>query len=304
MSDYHTSVLLAESIEALKINPSGIYVDVTFGAGGHSKSILNSLGANGRLYGFDQDFDAFANQFNDERLTLIRSNFRYIKQWMRYHGESGIDGVLADLGVSSWQFDAAERGFSYRYDGPVDMRMNQASEKTAQHVLKYYDEKDLVRVFSDYGQVRNSKTLAARIVRERRSCDFGQMSELMTVLESIRIGDRNRYLAQVFQALRIEVNEELDALKEFLKDAIDLLNPGGRLVVISYHSLEDKFAKQAIAGKYHTQQDEYGRQTVMMKKVGKGLVLPSESEMELNSRSKSAKMRIAEKQAIYERRSK
>ncbi len=304
MSDYHTSVLLAESIEALKINPSGIYVDVTFGAGGHSKSILNSLGANGRLYGFDQDFDAFANQFDDKRLTLIRSNFRYIKQWMRYHGESGIDGVLADLGVSSWQFDAAERGFSYRYDGPVDMRMNQASEKTAQYVLKNYDEKDLVQVFSDYGQVRNSKTLAARIVKERRSCDFSQMSELMTVLESMRIGDRNRYLAQVFQALRIEVNEELDALKEFLKDVIDLLNPGGRLVVISYHSLEDRFAKQAIAGKYHDQQDEYGRQAVMMKKVGKGLVLPSEREMEFNSRSKSAKMRVAEKQDIYERRSK
>ena len=298
MSDYHISVLLEGSVEAMNIDPSGTYVDVTYGAGGHSQHILNKLNDKGRLYGFDQDDDAFANKIDDPRLILIRSNFRFIKQWLKYYGVTKVDGILADLGVSSHQFDVGSRGFSYRFEGPVDMRMNLLSNKTAQDVLMRYSERDLVQVFSDYGQVRNSKQLASKIVKSRSTVAYNNMSELIALLDSVMIGDRFKYYAQVLQALRIEVNEEMDSLEDFLQGSIDLLTPGGRLVVISYHSLEDKMVKNFIA--YNNREgrqvkDDFGRIQRLMNKVKKGLVLPDEEEMVRNSRSRSAKMRIAEK---------
>lgn len=298
MSDYHISVLLEGSVEAMNIDPSGTYVDVTYGAGGHSQHILNKLNDKGRLYGFDQDDDAFANKIDDPRLILIRSNFRFIKQWLKYYGVTKVDGILADLGVSSHQFDVGSRGFSYRFEGPVDMRMNLLSNKTAQDVLMRYSERDLVQVFSDYGQVRNSKQLASKIVKSRSTVAYNNMSELIALLDSVMIGDRFKYYAQVLQALRIEVNEEMDSLEDFLQGSIDLLTPGGRLVVISYHSLEDKMVKNFIA--YNNREgrqvkDEFGKIQRLMNKVKKGLVLPDEEEMVRNSRSRSAKMRIAEK---------
>lgn len=298
MSDYHVSVLLDESVDALNIDPSGVYVDVTYGAGGHSQKILNKLDVNGRLFGFDQDDDAFANMIGDPRLTLIRSNFRFLKQWLKYYGVDKVDGILADLGVSSHQFDEGSRGFSYRFEGPVDMRMNLLSRKTAQDVLVEYREEELVDVFSAYGQVRNSKQLASRIVKSRLTTKYDSMADLIALLDSVMIGDRFKYYAQVFQALRIEVNEEMDSLEEFLSDSIDVLSPGGRLVVISYHSLEDKMVKNFINTNNRKGQqikDEFGRIQRLMNKVGKGLVVPDEAEMRINSRSRSAKMRIAEK---------
>lgn len=298
MSDYHVSVLLDESVNALNIDPSGVYVDVTYGAGGHSQKILNKLDVNGRLFGFDQDDDAFANMIGDPRLTLIRSNFRFLKQWLKYYGVDKVDGILADLGVSSHQFDEGSRGFSYRFEGPVDMRMNLLSRKTAQNVLMEYREEELVDVFSAYGQVRNSKQLASRIIKSRLTTKYDSMADLIALLDSVMIGDRFKYYAQVFQALRIEVNEEMDSLEEFLSDSIDVLSPGGRLVVISYHSLEDKMVKNFINTNNRKGQqikDEFGRIQRLMNKVGKGLVVPDEAEMRINSRSRSAKMRIAEK---------
>lgn len=298
MSDYHVSVLLDQSVNALNIDPSGVYVDVTYGAGGHSRKILDKLGVNGRLYGFDQDDDAFANVIDDPRLVLIRSNFRFIKQWLKYYGVHKVDGILADLGVSSHQFDEGSRGFSYRFEGPVDMRMNLLSRKTAQDVLMDYREEELVDVFSAYGQVRNSKQLASRIVKSRLTTKYDSMADLIALLDSVMIGDRFKYYAQVFQALRIEVNEEMDSLEDFLSGSIDILNPEGRLVVISYHSLEDKMVKNFINTnnrKGHQIKDEFGKIQRLMNKVGKGLIVPSDEEMKVNSRSRSAKMRIAEK---------
>lgn len=298
MSDYHVSVLLDESVNALNIDPSGVYVDVTYGAGGHSQKILNKLDVNGRLFGFDQDDDAFANMIGDPRLTLTRSNFRFLKQWLKYYGVDKVDGILADLGVSSHQFDEGSRGFSYRFEGPVDMRMNLLSRKTAQNVLMEYREEELVDVFSAYGQVRNSKQLASRIIKSRLTTKYDSMADLIALLDSVMIGDRFKYYAQVFQALRIEVNEEMDSLEEFLSDSIDVLSPSGRLVVISYHSLEDKMVKNFINTNNRKGQqikDEFGRIQRLMNKVGKGLVVPDEAEMRINSRSRSAKMRIAEK---------
>lgn len=297
-NEYHVPVLLDESIAALDIKPEGVYVDVTFGAGGHSRSILNRLGAKGHLYSFDQDEDAFANVWQDDRFTLIKSNFRYLKKWMKYYQIDGVDGVLADLGVSSHQFDESSRGFSYRMNAPVDMRMNQSQKFSAEDIIKEYSEEALVQVFSDYGQIRNSKQLARFIVDKRGDVDLNDMSALVNLIEKVRIGPVPKYYAQVMQALRIEVNEEMQALADFFEDTKDVLADRGRLVVISYHSLEDKMTKNFIsAGNKEGVQDkdEYGNIDRPFKKVGKAFVVPNGEEITRNRRATSAKMRVAER---------
>lgn len=297
-SEYHVPVLLDESISALDIKPEGVYVDVTFGAGGHSRSILNRLGAKGYLYSFDQDEDAFANVWQDDRFTLIKSNFRYLKKWMKYYQIDGVDGILADLGVSSHQFDESSRGFSYRMNAPVDMRMNQSQKFSAEDILKTYSEGALVQIFSDYGQIRNSKQLARFIVDHRADLDLSEMSALVKLIEKVRIGPVPKYYAQVMQALRIEVNEEMQALADFFEDSKEVLSDRGRLVVISYHSLEDKMAKNFIStgNKEGVQnKDEYGNIERPFKKVGKAFIVPEDSEIKRNRRATSAKMRVAER---------
>ncbi|RLD22304.1 MAG: 16S rRNA (cytosine(1402)-N(4))-methyltransferase, partial [Bacteroidetes bacterium] len=242
--DYHQPVLLAESVEGLKINPSGIYLDVTYGGGGHSRLILSKLDDKGHLFAFDQDEDARVNVVPDSRLTFVAGNFRFLREYLTYYDVGKVDGILADLGVSSWQFDNPERGFSYREDHALDMRMNQRQSFRAADIISSYSENDLVRLFSDYGQVRNAKTLAAHIVTERRQRRIDTIAGFLDVIGSCIRGSRAKYLAQVFQSLRIEVNHEVDALKDFLSASTDCLKPEGRLVVISYHSVEDQLVKR------------------------------------------------------------
>lgn len=293
---YHNPVLLNECIQGLNIKENGVYVDVTFGGGGHSKEILNQLGPDGKLFGFDQDKDAQQNSINDNRFVLIPENFRYISRFLRFHQVKKVDGILADLGVSSFQFDSPERGFSTRFDAELDMRMNQSDQLSAKDILNTYPEEQLANLFYAYGELRSSRGIASAIVNARKNQLIHSSFELTGVLQKFLPAKRkNKILAQIFQALRIEVNQEMEVLKEFLNQIPDLLNPEGRLCVISYHSLEDRLVKRFIrTGLFEgePERDMYGNFSVPLKKVG-GLITPSEDEIRENNRARSAKLRIA-----------
>ena len=296
--DYHIPVMLNECIEGLKIKPDGVYVDVTFGGGGHSRAILEALGPNGKLIAFDQDEDARANLIDDERLIFIPQNFRYLKRFLRLEGYKKVDGILADLGVSSHQINEAERGFSYRFDANMDMRMNQEGIKTAAEIINTYEADDLQRIFGMYGEVKNSRTLAQLIVNERAFRPIVSINEFLNIIGKAVRGKRPKYLAQVFQALRIEVNEEIEALHEFLEATRDVLNIGGRLVVMSYHSLEDRpvknFVKRGnVRGKMI--QDDYGKIYKPFKLINRNIIEASAEELKRNNRARSAKLRIVER---------
>lgn len=295
---YHVPVLLEECLEGLKINSSGIYVDLTFGGGGHSEAILERLGPKGRLIGFDQDADAKKNTPNDERFVLANSNFRFLSQYLQFFGVERVDGILADLGVSSHQIDVPERGFSHRFSGPLDMRMNEGISRTAEDLLMEAEADELLYIFSKFGEIRNSKTLVSRILEVRGSQSLGTTSELVLAIEPIIRGSRARYLSQVFQALRIAVNEELESLREALSASIDHIKSGGRLVVISYHSLEDRIVKNYIkTGNTEGRQikDEFGVIDTPFRKVNNKPISPGQEELKRNPRSRSAKLRIAER---------
>ena len=296
---YHVPVLLKESVDGLGIKPDGVYVDVTFGGGGHSREILSRLGAEGRLYSFDQDEDAEQNIVSDERFTFVRSNFRYLKNWMRYYGIEEIDGLLADLGVSSHHFDDETRGFSFRFDAPLDMRMNKRSGMTAADIVNTYGEEQLSDIFYIYGELKNARRIAAAIVKARAEKRIETTSDLLQVLG---INEDNglwkKDAAKLFQALRIEVNHEMDALKEMLNGARDLICEGGRLSVITYHSLEDRLVKNMMkAGNVEgkVKQDFFGRTESPFRQIGGKVIVPDEEEQVRNPRSRSAKLRIGEK---------
>jgi 16S rRNA (cytosine1402-N4)-methyltransferase len=295
---YHNPVLLKECIEGLNINPAGIYVDVTFGGGGHSREILKHL-TTGKLYAFDQDEDAVKNSIGDDRFVLIKQNFRYLKNFLKMYDALPIDGLLADLGVSSHQFDEAERGFSIRFDAKLDMRMDQNAKQTAAEVLNTYSEEDLKRIFRLYGEVENAGYLASIIFHNRKDKQIETVNDLKTmIVKCVKRGRENQYYAQVFQALRIEVNKELDVLQDLLMQSLEVLKPGGRLVVISYHSLEDRLVKNIMrSGKFEgdVEKDFYGNPLTPFKQITKKPIVPSEKENEENSRARSAKLRIAEK---------
>ena len=294
--NYHNPVLLHESVNALAIKKDGIYVDVTFGGGGHSKEILNQLGANGKLVAFDQDADALQNTINDSRFILIAENFRFISRYLRFHGIKKVDGILADLGVSSHQFDEASRGFSTRFDGELDMRMNQKAKISAKHIINKYPEEKLSEILFLYGELRNAKSIAKTIVEERAKEKIDSSFHLKKILEKyLPKAKEHKILAQIYQAFRIEVNEELEALKEFLTQIPNLLNDSGRLSVISYHSLEDRLVKRFInSGMFsgELEKDIFGNTNEPLKKVGK-LIVPSNAEIKQNNRARSAKLRIA-----------
>lgn len=296
--EYHNPVLLHASVDGLNIKPDGVYVDVTFGGGGHSKEILSRLGPNGKLFAFDQDEDALANALPDERFELINENFRFLKRFLRFHNVKSVDGILADLGVSSHQFDVAERGFSTRFDAGLDMRMSQKNDLNAYKVVNDYDESNLKRVFLDYGELKNAPALAKTIVEAREGHPIKTTDELKEVLANFlpeRV--RNKILAQIYQAIRIEVNQEMDVLKEFLEQSLEVLKPEGRLSVISYHSLEDRLVKRFIKNgifEGEPEKDFFGNFSVPFKTVGK-LIVPDQAEIRINNRARSAKLRIAEK---------
>lgn len=297
---YHIPVLLHETVDGLNIQPGGIYVDVTFGGGGHSREILRRLDTKAHLYSFDQDADAEQNiPQGDERFTFVRSNFRYLKNWMRYYGVEHIDGLLADLGVSSHHFDDEERGFSFRFDAPLDMRMNERAGTTAADIVNRYSEEQLADVFYLYGEMKNSRRLASAIVKARAAHALQTIDDLLQVVKPLMPREREKKdLARVFQALRIEVNHEMDALREMLEAALSMLRPGGRLSVLTYHSLEDRMVKNFIrAGRIDgkVQQDFYGRRLTPWRAINNKVILPSQQEQEKNPRSRSAKLRIAEK---------
>ena len=293
---YHSPVLLVESVDALAIKENGIYVDITFGGGGHSREILSRLGKEGKLFAFDQDPDAQANVIDDERFVLIPENFRYISRFLRAYGIRKVDGILADLGVSSHQFDQAERGFSTRFDGDLDMRMNQKAKVSAKEVVNEYEEERLATILFLYGELRNSRSIAKTIVQERSTQKIKTSLQLRTVLKRfLPKAKEHKILAQIFQAIRIEVNEELEVLKDFLNQVPKLLNEEGRLSVISYHSLEDRLVKRFIrTGLFEgePEKDVFGRSNEPLKKIGK-LIIPSKEEIKLNNRARSAKLRIA-----------
>ncbi len=296
--EYHNPVLLHPTVDGLNIKPDGVYVDVTFGGGGHSKEILRRLGPNGRLFAFDQDEDALANALPDERFTLINENFRFIKRFLRFHGVKSVDGILADLGVSSHQFDVPERGFSTRFDAELDMRMSQRNDLNAYRVVNEYEEQDLRRVFFDYGELKNAPVLARTIVEARRDYPIKTTEELKEVLKKFLPEKvRNKVLAQIYQAIRIEVNQEMDVLKEFIEQSLEVLKPGGRFSVISYHSLEDRLVKRFIKNgmfEGEPERDFYGNFSVPFKTIGK-LIVPDDEEIKINNRARSAKLRVAEK---------
>jgi 16S rRNA (cytosine1402-N4)-methyltransferase len=294
---YHTTVLLHEAVEGLAIKEGGVYVDATFGGGGHSREILKKLEANGKLFAFDQDEDAWRNKPDDERLIPVTENFKYLRRFLRLHGHSEVDGILADLGVSSFQFDTAERGFSLRYDGPMDMRMDKRSELTASQILRTYSEAQLHKLFEQYGEVRNSKQLAKHIVDNRKGMQMATINSFKAVLAPvIKGGNPNKYLAQVFQALRIEVNDELGVLKDFMQQAAQCLKSGGRLSVISFHSLEDRIVKQYIKRGTWDEADEYQEPVKpLLKPINPKPIEPTEQEVKANTRARSARLRIAEK---------
>ena len=296
---YHIPVLLKESIEGLDIKPNGIYVDVTFGGGGHSQEILKNLSDKGKLYSFDQDKDAEKNRLNDSRFTFVRSNFRYIKNFLSYHNETQVDGILADLGVSSHHFDEGERGFSFRFDAELDMRMNTRSNRKASDIVNTYEQDQLADMFYLYGELKNSRRLASTIIRAREKKPIIMISEFIEIITPLFNPKRqNKEFAKVFQALRIEVNQEMEALKEMLKASIEILKPGGRLVVLTYHSLEDRMVKNLfrtgnIEGKL--EKDFYGNVLSPIKAINSRVIIANEEETEQNPRARSAKMRIAEK---------
>lgn len=294
--NYHNPVLLSESVGGLSIDPKGVYVDVTFGGGGHSKEILNHLDADGKLFAFDQDKASLQNEIDDERFVLINENFRFIKRFLRFQGVTKVDGILADLGVSSHQFDEAERGFSTRFDANLDMRMDQQGDLSAYHVINKYEEEKLGNVLFQYGELRNARALAKEIVTARFKNEIKTSFELKMVLQRfIPKPKEHKILAQIFQAIRIEVNQEIEVLKEFLLQTPDLLKVEGRLSIISYHSLEDRLVKRFIQNglfEEEPEKDFYGNISVPLKKVGK-LIVPSQKEIKENNRARSAKLRIA-----------
>ena len=296
---YHTTVLLHETVEGLAIKENGVYVDCTFGGGGHSKLILEKLGPRGTLIAFDQDADAWRNLPEDSRLIAVTENFRYLKRFLRLHGAPLVDGILADLGVSSYQFDTGERGFSTRFDGPLDMRMDHRSELTAAAVLQTYTEAKLHLLFERYGELRNAKQLAKHIATQRPKAAINTTQDLKAFLEPVIKGNPQRYLAQLFQALRIEVNDELGALRELLEQSAQCLKPGGRLSIISFHSLEDRLVKQFVKnGAWQIEEDPLGLAPKMQspfKEVYKKPIEASAEELAKNPRSRSARLRIAEK---------
>lgn len=296
--DYHDPVLLKETVDGLDIKPGGIYVDVTFGGGGHSREILKRLDATGKLFAFDQDQDAQANALNDERFTLIPENFRFAKRFLRFYGAAKVDGILGDFGVSSHQFDVAERGFSTRFDAKLDMRMNQQAKLSAHQVVNEYEEAELSRVLLEYGELRNAPKIARTLVSVRKDKTIDTTEDLKEALQSfLPRGREHKILAQIYQAIRIEVNQELEVLKEFLQQTEDLLKPGGRLSLISYHSLEDRLVKRYMRNglfQGEPEKDMFGNFSVPFKKVG-GLIVPSREEIKKNNRARSAKLRVAEK---------
>lgn len=296
---YHVPVLLKESVDGLDIKPDGIYVDVTFGGGGHSREILSRLGKNGHLYSFDQDEDAERNILNDNRFTFVRSNFRYLRNWMRYYHVEQIDGLLADLGVSSHHFDDETRGFSFRFDAPLDMRMNKRSGTTAAEILNNYNEDQLADIFYIYGELKNARRIASAIVKARLGKAIETTADLMQATESLFQHEREKKeTAKLFQALRIEVNHEMDALKEMLYGAQEVLREGGRLSVITYHSLEDRIVKNIMkAGNVEgkVRQDFFGRIEAPFQQISNKVIVPDEEEQQRNPRSRSAKLRIAER---------
>ena len=296
---YHIPVMLSECLEGLNLKAGGVYVDVTFGGGGHSKAILEKLQGKGKLFGFDQDEDAKANaaQIADSSFTFVEANFRHMQKFLRLYGADKVDGILADLGVSSHQFDTAERGFSIRFDANLDMRMNQRDAVTAAKILNEYPEGELHKLFGMYGEIRNAKTLAAQVVQDRTRSKIETVEDFKTVLRKLAPrAAENKYFAQAFQALRIEVNKELEALEEFLEQTAAVLKPGGRLVVMSYHSLEDRLVKNFIQkGKFSgdEEKDFYGNVLKPLEAINKKPIEPSEVEQKINTRSRSAKLRIA-----------
>ncbi|RMZ50641.1 16S rRNA (cytosine(1402)-N(4))-methyltransferase RsmH [Flavobacteriaceae bacterium PRS1] len=296
--EYHNPVLLKETVDGLNIIEDGVYVDVTFGGGGHSKEILNRLGKNGKLIAFDQDQDALLNTIDDSRFTLINENFRYVKRFLRFYGVKAVDGILADFGVSSHQFDVPKRGFSIRFEADLDMRMNQQEILSAYTVINEYDEQQLRQVFWQYGELRNAPALAKTIVLNREEDDIITTEQLKNVLKKhLPAYKENKILAQIYQAIRIEVNQEIEVLKEFLLQTPDLLKTGGRISFISYHSLEDRLVKRFIRNgmfEGEPEKDMFGNFTVPLKKIGK-LIIPTQEEIKINNRARSAKLRIAEK---------
>ncbi len=295
---YHNPVLLKETVDGLNIKPDGVYVDVTFGGGGHSREILNRLGSNGKLFAFDQDKDALLNTIDDNRFQLINENFRYLKRFLRFFGAKAVDGILADFGVSSHQFDVAERGFSTRFDADLDMRMNQDDKVSAFHVINEYEEEEIRNVLFEYGELRQAPAMARVIVEARREGAIKTSEQFKQVLKRFLNHKReHKVLAQIYQAIRIEVNQEIEVLKEFLLQTPEVLVKGGRLSLISYHSLEDRLAKRFIRNglfEGEPERDMFGNFEVPFKKVG-GLIVPSEEEIKINNRARSAKLRIAEK---------
>ena len=296
--EYHNSVLLKETVDGLNIKSDGIYVDVTFGGGGHSREILKRLGPNGKLFGFDQDEDAFNNAILDDRFQLIPENFRFLKRFLRFHGVKTVDGILADLGVSSHQFDVPERGFSTRFDADLDMRMSKRNEINAFTIVNGYSESELKRVFLEYGELKVAPAIARTILVERDKKVINTTDELKFILSRfLPEQHKNKILAQIYQAIRIEVNQELDVLKEFLQQSLEILNLGGRLSVISYHSLEDRLVKRFMKNgmfEGEPERDFFGNFSVPFKTIEK-LIVPSDDEIKRNNRARSAKLRVAEK---------
>ena len=299
MTEYHQPVMLSESVEGLNIQPEGTYVDVTFGGGGHSRAIMEQLGENGRLLAFDQDADALQNSINDTRFTLIHENFKHLKAFLRLNGVRQIDGLIADLGVSSHQFDEASRGFSTRFDAVLDLRMDQRQALSAQELVNGYEEADLARILTLYGELPNARAMAKSICAQRRESPITTTFELReTVKRHLPHGQENKFLAMLFQALRIEVNGELEALQMMLEQSVQVLRPGGRLVVIAYHSLEDRLVKNFIkTGNFEgkLEKDFYGNPLTPLVQISRKAITPTEEELQRNNRSRSAKLRIAEK---------
>jgi len=298
LMEYHNPVLLKESVDGLNIKPDGIYVDVTFGGGGHSREILSRLGENGKLFAFDQDLDALDNTIEDPRFVLINENFRFIKRFLRFHGVKKVDGILGDFGVSSHQFNVAERGFSTRFEAKLDMRMSQKSNLSALEVINEYDHEQLKKIFFEYADLRNASKIASAIVKAREEAPIESSDQLKEVLQPFLFKEKeHKILAQIYQAIRIEVNQEIEVLREFLLQTEELLGKGGRISLISYHSLEDRLVKRYIrSGLFEgePEKDFYGNISVPFKKV-KGLIVPSAEEIYKNNRARSAKLRIAVK---------
>lgn len=296
---YHIPALLHETVSGLNIRPDGVYVDVTFGGGGHSREIMNHLGENGRLVAFDQDMDAYANRIDDPRFIFVHGNFKYLKNFLQYHNIEQIDGLLADLGVSSHHFDEAERGFSFRFDGALDMRMNQKSNVTAATILNTYSEENLANVFYLYGELRNSRQIARTIVKSRQNQEITRIFQFVEILKPYFGREKEKKdMARIFQALRIEVNQEMDALRRLLENTVDVLKPEGRISVLTYHSLEDRLVKNFFrSGNFdgNLEKDFYGNIISPLKSINNKVIVPDAEEIERNPRARSAKLRVAEK---------